>query len=81
METTVDWLWRDLIDCVTQRTSNITSKIMYTGILSDVGNDKNKALRETCDDLREIISKLYDRVLEIKTQSFFIEKTKNNMEE
>ena len=80
MKVTKYFLWNDLITYVINRTSDINnilhSRIMRIGIISDVKDTEDAGLRGTCEELLGEISELYDRVLEIKTQSAFIEKPK-----
>ena len=80
MKVTKYFLWNDLITYVINRTADINnilhSRIMSIGVVSGVKDTEDAGLRGTCEDLLEEISELYDRVLEIKTQSAFIEESK-----
>lgn len=71
-------LWSDLISYVTNRTGDINnilhSKIINIGFSDDIKDTKDAGLKGTCDELLGEIYELYNKVLEIKVQSDFINK-------
>ncbi len=73
-------LWKELIDKVNQVTSDMTGVLMdrtiRIGLYNDVKEYEDLGLAHTCNRLLEHISYLYERVLEIKIQSAFINKEK-----